>query len=140
MITETARRTIFLVHIVNFFCNRHLESRKQSPYYEPLDDDLIMNMPLPCSHSLWSARTEDEWTILMKQQHEASALAADPIFDFNPPPPKSPSLGSSQPTIKSILFKVTRDYLRISLCKNVGFGNSDELRNFFILCVLEQVD
>ena len=140
MITETARRTIFLAHIVNFFCNRDLESGKQSPYYEPLDDDLIMNMPLPCSHTLWTIRTEDEWTRCMKQQHEPSALASDSILGFNAPMPESPSLESLQPTIKSILSKVTKDYLRKNSCKGVGFGDSEELRRLLIVCVLEQVD
>ena len=140
MITETARRTIFLAHIVNFFCNRDLESGKQSPYYEPLDDDLIMNMPLPCSHTLWSTRTEDEWTRLIKQQHEPSALASDSMFGFNPALPESPSLESLQPTIKSILSKVTKDYLRMNSCNGVGFGDSEELRRLLIVCVLEQVD
>ena len=140
MITETARRTIFLAHIVNFFCHRDLESAQQSPYYEPLDDDLIMNMPLPCSHTLWNARTEDEWTRLMMQQNEPSILARDSIFGFHPPPPESPSARISQPTVKSVLSKVTKDYLRMNASQSVGFGDSDELRRFFILCVLEHVD
>ena len=140
MITETARRTIFLAYSVNFLCNRDFVSGKQSPYYEPLDDDLIMNMPLPCSHTLWSARTEDEWTRLMMQRHEPSALASDPMYGLKPPLPESSGPNSSQPTVKSLLSKVTKDYLRKNSCESVGFADSDELRHFFILCVLEQID
>ena len=141
MITETARRTIFLAHIVNFFCNRDLKSAQQSPYYEPLDNNLIVNMPLPCSHRLWSARTEDEWTRLIMQQNEASTSARDSIFGFNHPLPELPSLGISQPTVKSVLSKVTKDHLQMNVAsQSVGFSDSDELRRFFILCVLELVD
>ena len=140
MITETARRTILLAHIVNLFCNRDFESGKQSPYYEPLDKDLIMNMPLPCSHTLWSARTEDEWTKLMMQQHEPSSLASNSMFVSNPPLPGSPSPDSSNQTVNSIISKSTKDDLRMMSCESAGFGDSDELRHFFILCMIEQVD
>ena len=140
MVTETVRRTIFLANIVNFFSNRDLGSGKQSPYYEPLDDEFVMNMPLPCSHALWSARTEDEWTRLKMQLPEPSPAASDPSFDFNPLLPESLSLGSSQNSIKFFLSKVSKDYLRMNWCKSIGFGDSDELRYFIILCALEQFD
>ncbi len=138
MIRETARRTIFLANIVNFFSNRNPISGRQSPYYEPIDDEVVLNMPLPCSDALWSARTEDEWTGLVMQLHEPGPSAGHSLSEFNTPLPESLSLNSSQDSIKSLLSKLTREYLQMNLCKSVGFSNSDELRSFIILCALEQ--
>ncbi|MCJ1382733.1 hypothetical protein MMC17_005846 [Xylographa soralifera] len=136
MITETARRTIFLANITNFLSNRNFKSAEQSSYYEPLDDELVMNMPLPCSHALWTARTEKYWTKLA--MHEPLPAVSDPLSEFNPLMFESLNPSFSQISIKSLFSKVTKDYLRTSLHKTIGFGDSDELRYFIILCAIEQ--
>ena len=136
MITETARRTIFLANIINFLSNRNFKSAEQSSYYEPLDDEFVMSMPLPCTDALWRARTENDWTKLA--MHEPSPAASDPLSDFNPLLLESLNSGFSQISIKSLFSKVTKDYLRTNLQKTIGFGDSDELRCFIILCALEQ--
>lgn len=46
-VPETARRIIFLANVAHFLSSHDSQSRKPSPYYEPLDLRLIMNMPFP---------------------------------------------------------------------------------------------
>ncbi|EAW09028.1 Zn(II)2Cys6 transcription factor domain-containing protein [Aspergillus clavatus NRRL 1] len=155
-VTETARRTIFLANIVNFLSNRDLESGRQSPYYEPLNDELIMNMPLPCNQALWSARTEDEWRKATQTAKPTSptisAGAADPFAAFGtasvvagnssaaPHIPVGEQLLNHhvQPSLKLLFSKFAKDYLRANFAKSAGFAESDELRSFIILCALEQ--
>lgn len=130
-ITETARRTIFFANIVNFYINHNNTTGQQLPYYEPLDDELILNMPLPCSHATWVARDEPEWMIAMQTQpsplvlHFASELS--PGRDILP-----------EVTLKTILSKYTKDYILREFGRNIGFGDSDKLRSLIILCASEQ--
>ncbi|KAH0489422.1 hypothetical protein TgHK011_009853 [Trichoderma gracile] len=63
--TETTRRTVFIVNMINFLNNYDPTTRRTSPYYEPLNDDLILNMPLPCSQTVWLAYEEE------KKRHSA---------------------------------------------------------------------
>ncbi|GIJ86351.1 hypothetical protein Asppvi_005239 [Aspergillus pseudoviridinutans] len=141
-VAETARRTIFLANIVNFFSNRDLNCGRQSPYYEPLNDELIMNMPLPCDQALWSARTEDEW----RKVAPASPISPGITDAFS-------TLGATggaipvgeqllnhqqQPSLKTLLSKFAKDDLRANCVTNAGFADSNELRSFIILCALEQ--
>ncbi|KAL5366535.1 hypothetical protein BJX96DRAFT_38134 [Aspergillus floccosus] len=152
-VAETARRTIFLANIVNFFSNCDLESGRQSPYYEPLNDELIMKMPLPCHQGLWGARTEEEWRQAMLRFHQASptgspgtsdtlssfgAAAAGPAVGqhiaLGEPLPNHPH----PPSLQSLFSKFAKDYLRANFTANAGFADSNELRSFIILCALEQ--
>jgi hypothetical protein len=58
---ETLRRTISIIHIVNVVSAR---LKKQNPFfYEPLDDDLLLDMPLPASTHLWDAVSEGQWLL-----------------------------------------------------------------------------
>ena len=141
-VTETARRTIFLANITNFFSNRNHKSGQQSPYYEPLNDELILNLPLPCSHALWSARTEEEWRKLAHL--DASSGGVFGVFATSP---GSEVLDGDRylhdpphMTLKLLLSKFTKDYLREALKAQAGFGDSNELRSFIILCALEQFE
>ena len=138
VVMETARRTIFLANIVNFFSSRDHESGKQSPYYEPLSDDFILNLPLPCSHALWCSRTEDEWTRLSAQLHESFPIASGALVEFDDTAPDLASIGSSQVSLQFLLSKFTKDYLRMHFGTSIGFGNSDELRRLVVLCAVEQ--
>ncbi|RHZ56432.1 uncharacterized protein CDV56_108258 [Aspergillus thermomutatus] len=152
-VTETARRTIFLANIVNFFSNRDFESGRQSPYYEPLNDELIMKMPLPCNQALWSARTEDEWRKASQMATPTSPAGSpgttDPFSTFaaaagagagGPHIPVGEQLPNThqQPSLKVLFSKFAKDYLRANFATNAGFADSNELRSFIILCALEQ--
>jgi hypothetical protein len=129
-ITETARRTIFFANMLNYYSNRDHNTGKQLPYYEPLNDDLILNMPLPCSHAAWVARDEEEWNITMKNQTASAINTAG----FNSPGCEALSSG----ILKNILSKFNKEYLQAEIGTSVGFGNSDELRGLIILCSCEQ--
>ncbi|OCL05441.1 hypothetical protein AOQ84DRAFT_413578 [Glonium stellatum] len=59
IIHESIRRTAFLVDIIN---NLSCRTQKQNPYfYESLDPDLILNMPLPAPDAMWRAASPEEW-------------------------------------------------------------------------------
>ncbi|KAH2279149.1 hypothetical protein KXW96_007901 [Aspergillus fumigatus] len=159
-VTETARRTMFLANIVNFFSNRDLESGRQLPYYEPLNDELIMKMPLPCNQALWSARTEDEWRRATQMANKQASPAGSPgTSDAFAPlgaaaaasaagPAAGPPNAVGEPlpnhhhlhllSLQSLFSKFAKDYLRANFTTNAGFGGSNELRSFIILCALEQ--
>ncbi|PVH91552.1 hypothetical protein DM02DRAFT_636054 [Periconia macrospinosa] len=130
-ITETARRTVFLANIVNFYINHNNATGKQLPYYEPLDDDLILGMPLPCSHAAWIARDESEWVTAMQTPPPLPALhhvsKNSPEWDTIP-----------DVTLKTILSKYTKDYIHSEFGRIAGFSDSDKLRAFIILCATEQ--
>lgn len=56
---ETLRRTTFLVHVLNVMSAR---LQKQDPFfYEALDHDLVLGMPLPAATPLWEANQEGQW-------------------------------------------------------------------------------
>lgn len=130
-ITETARRTIFFANIVNYYINHNNATGKQLPYYEPLDDELILGMPLPCSHAAWAARDEPEWIIAM--QTPPSLPALHHVSRLSPEWDTIPDV-----TLKTILSKYTKDYILSEFGRSAGFSDSDKLRAFIILCAIEQ--
>lgn len=121
LVGETARRTVFLAHIVNFF------AAKDSPYYEPLGDDMIWNMPLPASTAAWSARSEHEWLAAMQIDNGVGHM-------MNPM-----DILSNSPTLKSLFAKFTKDHLHIAFGGNYGLSDSESLRALVVLCALEQL-
>jgi hypothetical protein len=58
---ETLRRTISIIHIVNVVSAR-LKKQNQF-FYEALDDELLLDMPLPAPAHLWDAATEGQWLV-----------------------------------------------------------------------------
>jgi hypothetical protein len=116
--------------MLNYYSNRDHNTGKQLPYYEPLNEDLILNMPLPCSHAVWVARDEEEWNITMKNQTASAINTAG----FNSPSCEALSSG----ILKNILSKFNKEYLQAEIGNSVGFGDSDELRRLIILCSCEQ--
>ncbi|EXJ77341.1 hypothetical protein A1O3_09567 [Capronia epimyces CBS 606.96] len=131
-ITETARRTVFFANIVNFYGNRDHQTGKQTPYYEPLNDDLVLNMPLPCNEAAWSARNEEDWRLAIDS---LPPLASRLSSSCN-------SLGcetvSSEISLKSIFSKFPKEHLQAELGTKAGFGDSDEFRALIVLCASEQ--
>ena len=130
--TETARRTIFFANIINLYLNYNHNTGSQLPYYEPLDDDLILNMPLPCSEAVWAARDEASW--MMAIQTDPASLALQHASDT------TGSSGASLPgvTLKTVFSKYSKDQVQREFGRNVGFGDSEQLRSFIVLCACEQ--
>lgn len=129
-ITETARRTIFFANMLNFYNNRDLHTGKQLPYYEPLNEDLILNMPLPCSHAAWVARDEEEWSVAIKNQKDSAISTLDS---------RSHACERlSSETLKNVRSKFNKEYLQTEIGTSFGFGDSNELRRLIILCSCEQ--
>lgn len=130
-VAETARRTVFLANILHFLSHHDPNTGSRLPYYEPLDDELVLNMPLPCSHALWSARTEQEWRLTI----DYGAANLDPIvYDLS----SAFHLAPSYLTLKYLLENFSSDSLTSIVTPNFGFGGSDELRSFIVLCALQQ--
>ncbi|KAH1755037.1 hypothetical protein KXV22_003763 [Aspergillus fumigatus] len=141
-VAETVRRTIFLANIVHFFSHRDLHSRRQSPYYEPLNDELILKMPLPCDQALWSARTEDEWRKATPASPGSPGIT-DALSTLGPVGDLTgrgqlPNGQYQQPSLEMLFSKFAIDDLRATCVTNAGFADSDELRSLIILCALEQ--
>ncbi|KAJ5905014.1 uncharacterized protein N7473_001930 [Penicillium subrubescens] len=131
--TETARRTIFLANIVHFLSNHDPETGEPSPYYEPLDDELVLSMPLPSAHTMWAARTEQEWRQAMKSLETASSPDGEYPSSEVHPAQKGLTLGY-------YLSEYPHETLHNYLKYHCGLGSTDELRSFIVLCALKQFD
>ncbi|KAJ5156849.1 hypothetical protein N7492_009652 [Penicillium capsulatum] len=129
-VAETARRTVFLANLLHFLSSHDLESGQCSPYYEPLQHELISKMPLPCNHALWTARTEQEWRLAV----DASQSNASFIQDL----PLTLQLATGCFTLQDLLSNVSQDDLQTIAAHGIGFGSSDELRGLIILCAARQ--
>lgn len=81
-LTETIRRTIFLANAINTLSCR---TSKQNPhFYEPLDDMLLTELPLPALDALWKACTALEWAKEAQNltvRH--SPMVTESLFDSN---------------------------------------------------------
>ncbi|KAJ5716731.1 hypothetical protein N7493_008642 [Penicillium malachiteum] len=64
---ESLRRNVFFVHIVNILAAKARSLHYD--YFEPLDDDMILKMPLPAPESVWRACSEDEWRVAREYAH-----------------------------------------------------------------------
>ncbi|KAH8600032.1 hypothetical protein B0O99DRAFT_590445 [Bisporella sp. PMI_857] len=60
IVDETVRRTVFLVHCINE-ATCYSKDGKRTTYYEPLDQDYILNMVLPAPTPVWEASTSEAW-------------------------------------------------------------------------------
>jgi hypothetical protein len=130
VVTETAQRTLFLANMINFFANRDLFSKKQSPYYDRLENDLVLKLPLPCSHGLWIARSEEEW-FRVKQSEATSSNPGSYSLTTEP-------FDTGQPTLQNLLSNNTEEQLRNIFGKSYGITDSDSLRNLIVIAALEQ--
>lgn len=129
--TETTRRTVFIVNMINFLNNYDPTTRCTSPYYEPLNDDLILNMPLPCSQAVWLAYEEESCRLAMKNQPLGN--------DHSPELDQSTIEALSKETcLSAILSKYSKESIQTAIGLHVGVGDSDSLRHLVILCATEQ--
>ena len=56
---ESLRRTIFLVNIVNVLAAR--VRKLHEDYYEPLNDEFVLDMRMPAPEPVWKACDAEEW-------------------------------------------------------------------------------
>lgn len=62
---ESLRRNFFFVHIINI-----LESKTKKlneNYFEPLNDNMILRLPLPAPERMWRACSAEEWMLARAQ-------------------------------------------------------------------------
>jgi hypothetical protein len=128
---ETSRRTVFLAHIVNYFASRDGKTGEVSLYYEPLNDEMIWNMPLPCFPAAWKAQTEQEWLCVLQKENpdfvvESGSVLLSEVF-------------AHEPTIKSLMARFTKDHIRSQFSGNMGLQDTESLRNLIVYCALEQL-
>lgn len=130
--TETTRRTVFIVNMVNFLNNYDTRTRKTSAYYEPLSDNLILNMPLPCSQTVWLAYEEESCRLAMKNHQ--------PCVTYSSPTPDQLTMEAllGETCLSSILSKYSKEGIQAVIGPHVGVGDSDDLRRLIILCATEQ--
>lgn len=129
---ETAWRTMFLAHIINCVASRHPQTDELSPYYEPLDDELIWNMPLPCSSAAWTAQSEQEWLNALSVQDSPNHGENQqfPVADI-----PTPTVHGS--TIKLLFTNYTKDSLKLRFGGEIGLQDSDSFRNLVVHCAMK---
>lgn len=62
---ESLRRNFFVVHIINT-----LESKARKlneSHFEPLNDNMILRLPLPAPERMWRACSAEEWMLARTQ-------------------------------------------------------------------------
>ncbi|KAL4925657.1 Zn(II)2Cys6 transcription factor domain-containing protein [Aspergillus undulatus] len=57
--SESLRRNIFFANIINILGAR--AGKLNSAYFEPLDDELVLNLPLPAPECMWRSCSSSEW-------------------------------------------------------------------------------
>lgn len=90
-----------------------LENGCPSPYYEPLDDDLIVRMALPAPDVLWESRTAEAWQ---------AARARLSWF------------GSERSTIQGLPLDNNGDFAKDVQIGRPGLANSQELTSLILNC------
>ncbi|KAJ5908496.1 C6 finger domain protein [Penicillium taxi] len=67
---ESLRRNVFFVHLINILA---AEARKlHYDYFEPLNELMILQMPLPAPEYMWRACSEEEWRVAREYAHSNS--------------------------------------------------------------------
>lgn len=80
-LAETLRRTVHLVNVINILCcHRHTLSAR---YFEPLDDDLVLNLPLPSTDSLWGICTIESWNLRGQLGREDRVITPRVILEIS---------------------------------------------------------
>lgn len=121
-VAETARRNIFLANIINYVSSKTTPG--MSVFYEALDDELVLDMPLPASSAVWNASTISEW---------ARAIWFDMSF-----PSLHPTEEMSNMTLRTLLGSFTREHIRTAFLEGFGVDDFDAFRSLVILCAQEQ--
>lgn len=132
-ITETARRTMFFANILNFYIHHNHDTQQQSAYYQALNDDLILNMPLPCSDAIWVAGDELSWTSSMQTHNTFSTLHSAMEISNS-------EIGHEGVTLKSLFSSYSKAEIKQQFARPVGFDSSEGLRNLIVLCACQQFE
>ncbi|KAJ5520033.1 C6 finger domain protein, partial [Penicillium fimorum] len=67
---ESLRRNIFFIHIVNILA---AEARKlHHDYFEPLNDFMILQIPLPAPEYMWRGCSDAEWQVAREYARQTS--------------------------------------------------------------------
>ncbi|KAJ5816319.1 C6 finger domain protein [Penicillium robsamsonii] len=67
---ESLRRNVFFVHVVNILA---AEARKlHHDYFEPLNDAMILQMPLPAPEYMWRVCSDAEWQVAREHARPTS--------------------------------------------------------------------
>lgn len=136
-VAETIRRTVFLANMINFISNWNHETGKQSPYYDPINDELILSLPLPCSQRLWNARSEEAWQMVVQTGEAVDVFGAPtPLQGLDVVSSEGVSLNSGQ-TLRALFANFSKEYIRANLGAP-GLGDSDQLWSLIILYALDQ--
>nr|POF04567.1 hypothetical protein CFP56_56048 [Quercus suber] len=141
-ITETARRTLFILNILNWCSYHDPTTGKQSPYYGSLHNDIVLTLPLPCSDEAWTAQNESEWrtamqTLEMQRARNVVSTEADtPVIrpgsvltEVLPSLQEWDDFSSSGSTVSGLHKRLT---------ESAGWGNSEQLRCFIVLAACLQ--
>ncbi|KAF1988170.1 hypothetical protein K402DRAFT_402874 [Aulographum hederae CBS 113979] len=147
-VAETARRTIFLANLVNFLASLDTVSGEQSPYYEPLDDELILSMQLPSSERTWSARSEGEWReavsgdevgFWLRDNGGGGSSASGSVSSASGGNVGSGTgLPTKGMTLRELLHGNSKEQLRVRFQSCFGVEGSDDVRGLIALCAAIQ--
>lgn len=100
---ETIRRTLFLGNVINNLSYRM--GKQNSYYFEPLDDNLILKMPLPAPSRLWKASSKEEWLAvkenLTAQESAWEAMTLEEVLKQYTADPESNSLSLGREDISA---------------------------------------
>ncbi|KAJ5519468.1 hypothetical protein N7453_001890 [Penicillium expansum] len=84
---ESLRRNLFFVHIINIMESK--TKKLSENYFEPLNDNMILRLPLPAPERMWRACSTEEWMLARVQTLGRSI------------PSKSPESGG-EPTLQTL--------------------------------------
>jgi len=130
-VAETSRRMVFLANIVNHFATRDAKTGETDPYYEPLNDEMIWNIPLPCFAAAWDAQTEQEWLSVLRKQNgnfvtDSQSVSLSQVF-------------AHEPTIKSLMANFSKDHIKSQFAGDMGFQDTESFRNLVVHCAWGQL-
>ena len=114
---------MFLVNLANHILSLDTNSDsagesgvKLSPYYEQLDDEIVLDMALPASDKAWDARSEEEWR---------EAVARE-------------ELERCYKNLREVLAGNSKEALLAQYGRSASLSSSDGLRALIIRCALVQ--
>jgi hypothetical protein len=142
VITEAARRTLFMLNMANWFSCYDLTTNTQSPYYEPLCDDIVFGLPLPCSDAQWLAGNEMDWRAAVQSEElrhfNGAETGADGVHARRSEYTLSDALKINPVSAFDRHASIGQTRVDAQLGPKPGFANSEQLRNLIILAARYQ--
>lgn len=106
ILAETVRRTVFVVHAINVLSAR--VRRQHTFFYEPLDDDLVLDMPLPVPEEFW--RVHSGTSLSPSPFHPPKRLSASEMLQLSHAPFV---LGENDAFLRLILATCSPSYMNV---------------------------